>query len=60
MGRGRLPAGRPGGRRQFADKFPAPEKLWTIDDLGGWSKVDKELFDKDNGSITKIYKQATG
>ena len=45
---------------EFADKFPAPEKLWTIADLGGWSKVDKELFDKDNGSITKIYKQATG
>ncbi len=45
---------------EFADKFPAPEKLWTIDDLGGWSTVDKELFDKENGSITKIYKQATG
>ena len=45
---------------EFADKFPAPDKLWTIDDLGGWSKVDKELFDKENGSITKIYKQATG
>jgi sulfate/thiosulfate transport system substrate-binding protein len=45
---------------EFADKFPAPEKLWTIADLGGWSEVDPELFDKDNGSITKIYKQATG
>ncbi|BBX15839.1 sulfate ABC transporter substrate-binding protein [Mycolicibacterium duvalii] len=44
----------------FADKFPAPEKLWTIDDLGGWEQVDTELFDKDNGTITKIYKQATG
>ncbi|AHC26502.1 MULTISPECIES: sulfate ABC transporter substrate-binding protein [Mycobacteriaceae] len=44
----------------FADKFPAPEKLWTIADLGGWSKVDPQLFDKDNGEITKIYKQATG
>ena len=44
----------------FADEFPTPEKLWTIDDLGGWSAVDPALFDKDNGSITKIYKQATG
>jgi len=44
----------------FAKDFPAPEKLWTIADLGGWSVVDPALFDKDNGSITKIYKQATG
>lgn len=45
---------------EFAEKFPAPEKLWTVTDLGGWSKVDPQLFDKDNGEITKIYKQATG
>ena len=45
---------------EFADKFPAPEKLWTIQDLGGWSEVDSTLFDKDNGEITTIYKQATG
>ena len=45
---------------EFAEKFPAPQKLWTIDDLGGWEKVDSELFHKDNGSIAKIYKQATG
>ena len=45
---------------EFADKFPAPEKLWTIDDLGGWEQADPELFDKDHGVITKIYKQATG
>ncbi|MDT5102760.1 MAG: sulfate/thiosulfate transport system substrate-binding protein, partial [Mycobacterium sp.] len=44
----------------FSTDFPTPEKLWTIDDLGGWSAVDPALFDKDNGSITKIYKQATG
>jgi sulfate/thiosulfate-binding protein len=44
----------------FADDFPAPQKLWTIADLGGWNSVDPALFDKDNGSITKIYKQATG
>jgi sulfate transport system substrate-binding protein len=44
----------------FAADFPTPQKLWTIDDLGGWSDVDPALFDKDNGSITEIYKQATG
>lgn len=44
----------------FANDFPTPQKLWTIADLGGWSAVDPALFDKDNGSITKIYKQATG
>src|SRR3954454_25268657 len=44
----------------FTADFPTPAKLWTIADLGGWSDVDPALFDKDNGSITKIYKQATG
>jgi sulfate/thiosulfate-binding protein len=44
----------------FATDFPTPQKLWTIDDLGGWNAVDPALFDKDNGSITNIYKQATG
>ena len=44
----------------FGKDFPAPEKLWTIADLGGWSEVDPARFDKENGSITKIYKQATG
>ncbi len=44
----------------FTADFPAPEKLWTIADLGGWSEVDPALFDKENGTITKIYKQATG
>lgn len=44
----------------FAKDFPTPEKLWTIADLGGWKEADPALFDKENGSITKIYKQATG
>ncbi|MDO9356371.1 MAG: sulfate ABC transporter substrate-binding protein [Solirubrobacteraceae bacterium] len=44
---------------EFKDKFPEPEKLWTITDLGGWSKVDPELFDADNGTIAKIYDKAT-
>ncbi|BBX97182.1 sulfate ABC transporter substrate-binding protein [Mycobacterium lacus] len=44
----------------FRDQFPAPVKLWTIADLGGWGTVDPQLFDKNAGSITKIYMQATG
>jgi ABC-type sulfate transport system substrate-binding protein len=50
----------PSVAEDFATDFPTPQKLWTIADLGGWSAVDPALFDKDNGSITKIYKQATG
>jgi sulfate/thiosulfate-binding protein len=42
------------------DQFPVPAKLWTIADLGGWSAVDPQLFDKKSGSITKVYTQATG
>jgi sulfate/thiosulfate transport system substrate-binding protein len=45
---------------QFASDFPMPQKLWTIADLGGWNVVDPQLFDKNNGTITKIYQQATG
>jgi sulfate/thiosulfate transport system substrate-binding protein len=51
----------PGVAQEFARDFPMPaQKLWTIADLGGWSTVDPSLFDKDNGRITNIYKQATG
>jgi sulfate/thiosulfate transport system substrate-binding protein len=45
--------------QEFASDFPEPKKLWTIDDLGGWSKVNDELFDPDNGSVAKIYDKAT-
>jgi sulfate/thiosulfate transport system substrate-binding protein len=44
---------------EFADKFPQPEKLWTIEDLGGWKDVDSTLFKKDVGDIAKIYDAAT-
>jgi sulfate transport system substrate-binding protein len=50
----------PGVAADFVKDFPAPQKLWTIADLGGWGAVDSALFDKDNGSITTIYKKATG
>ena len=41
-----------------ADKFPTPPKLRTIRELGGWSKVNDELFDPENGSIAKIEEEA--
>ena len=44
---------------EFAKDFPTPKKLYTIDDLGGWSKVNDTLFDPDKGSVAKIYSEAT-
>jgi sulfate transport system substrate-binding protein len=39
-------------------KFPEPAGLFTIRDLGGWSKVNDELFDPEKGSIAKIEEDA--
>ena len=44
---------------EFAKDFPAPQKLWTIDDLGGWKAVDGSLFKKETGTIAVIYDKAT-
>jgi sulfate transport system substrate-binding protein len=44
---------------KFTSKFPTPPQLFTIDSLGGWTKVKKEFFDPSSGSITKI-EQAAG
>jgi sulfate transport system substrate-binding protein len=44
---------------EFAGDFPAPEKLYEIADLGGWSSVNDALFDPDKGSVAKIYDEAT-
>ncbi len=41
-----------------ADKFPTPSGLFTIEDLGGWKKVNDELFDPEGGSIAKIEEEA--
>ena len=35
-------------------KFPDPSGLFTIEDLGGWKKVNDALFDPDKGEIAKI------
>ena len=35
-------------------KFPEPGTVKTIDDFGGWKKVNDELFDPEKGSVAKI------
>ncbi len=45
--------------QKFSSKFPTPPQLFTIDYLGGWTKVKKRFFDPSTGSITKI-EQAAG
>ena len=40
------------------DKFPEPETLRTIDEIGGWEKVNVDLFDPEKGSIAKIEEEA--
>jgi sulfate/thiosulfate transport system substrate-binding protein len=37
-----------------AKRFPTPKQLFTIDDLGGWTKVNAEFFDPTNGSVAKV------
>jgi sulfate/thiosulfate transport system substrate-binding protein len=44
--------------KQFASKFPTPPGLFTIDYLGGWTKVSAEFFAPSTGSITKIEEAA--
>src|ERR1700743_1278882 len=44
--------------KKFAKQFPTPPQLFTIDDLGGWTKVKDQFFDPDKGSIIKIEEAA--
>jgi sulfate/thiosulfate transport system substrate-binding protein len=44
--------------KQFASKFPTPPDLFTIEYLGGWTKVTAEFFAPSTGSITKIEEAA--
>jgi sulfate transport system substrate-binding protein len=44
--------------RKNASKFPTPKGLFTIRDLGGWSKVNDDFFDPDKGSVAKIEEAA--
>jgi sulfate/thiosulfate transport system substrate-binding protein len=45
--------------KKFASRFSTPSQLFTIDSLGGWSKVKDQFFDSSTGSVTKI-EQAAG
>ncbi|WP_024793285.1 extracellular solute-binding protein [Tomitella biformata] len=49
----------PAVAQEFAAELPAPARLRTVDDLGGWAMIYPELFDKNTGEITKIYAEAT-
>lgn len=41
--------------REYAGKFPAPNRLWNVEDLGGWDHVDPALFAPTTGTIAQIY-----
>ena len=36
--------------------YPTPQNLFTIDDLGGWPKVNKEFFDPENSVMATVNK----
>lgn len=42
------------GANDPSNPYPQVPQLKTIDDLGGWSKVNTEFFDPTNGIVTKI------
>jgi sulfate transport system substrate-binding protein len=37
-----------------AKRYPEPEKLFEIDEFGGWDKVNADFFDPEGGSVAKI------
>jgi sulfate/thiosulfate transport system substrate-binding protein len=45
---------RPVGQSVPGTNFPTPAQLFTITDLGGWSKVNKDFFDPDTGIVADI------
>jgi len=38
-------------------QFPTPGDLFTIDEFGGWEKVNDEFFDDETGSVAEIEKE---
>jgi sulfate/thiosulfate-binding protein len=38
-------------------QFPTPADLFTIDEFGGWEKVNDEFFDDETGSVAEIEKE---
>ena len=43
---------------EHKSKFPEPAEVFTIRDLGGWTKVNDTMFDPENGSVAKIEEDA--
>jgi len=43
---------------EFREEFPEVPDLFTIDDLGGWAKVDEEFFGDETGKVTEILRNA--
>jgi sulfate transport system substrate-binding protein len=41
----------------YADKFPEPKTLFTIEDFGGWAKVEDKFFDEENGAVFDIQRE---
>lgn len=39
------------------NQFPTPDDLFTIDQFGGWGKVNDEFFDDETGSVAEIEKE---
>lgn len=38
-------------------QFPTPADLFTIDEFGGWERVNDEFFDDETGSVAQIEKE---
>ena len=38
-------------------KFPTPKDLFTINEFGGWDKVNDEFFDESKGKVAQIEQQ---
>jgi sulfate/thiosulfate-binding protein len=38
-------------------QFPTPKDLFTIDEFGGWSKVNDDFFDDESGKVAAIEKE---
>jgi sulfate/thiosulfate transport system substrate-binding protein len=38
-------------------QFPTPKDLFTIDEFGGWDKVNDEFFDDETGKVAEIEKE---
>ncbi len=54
---GYRPGADPSVAKQFASTFPKLD-LFTIDSLGGWTKVTKDFFTAPDGSVIKIEEKA--